>query len=92
MTVGGIAADRAGGRAHPSLRRRPAATCPPEDTGGPWGFADMLEAAADPGTEPHGVAEWLGEVDPAAFSVEAAEARLRAWFAPKRTRKPRGKR
>ena len=27
--------------------------CPPEDSGGPWGFADMLEAIADPGDERH---------------------------------------
>ena len=53
----------------------------------------MLEAVADPGHPNHAeFAEWLGEFDPEAFSVEAAEARLRAWFAPKRTRKPRGKR
>ena len=67
--------------------------CPPEDSGGPWGFADMLEAIADPGHERHEeVGEWLGAFDPEAFSVEAAEARVRAWFAPARTRKPRGKR
>jgi hypothetical protein len=53
----------------------------------------MLEAVADPGDERHAeYAEWLGEFDPEAFSVEAAEARVRAWFAPKWTRKPRGKR
>ena len=67
--------------------------CPPEDSGGPWGFADMLAAVADPGDERHAeLAEWLGEFDPEAFSVEAAEARVRAWFAPKRTRRPRAKR
>jgi hypothetical protein len=33
--------------------------------------------------------ELLGEFDPEAFSVAAAEARLREWFAPRRTRKPR---
>ena len=80
------------GRAYPACVGGKRA-CPPEDSGGPWGFADMLEAVADPGDERHAeYSEWLGEFDPEAFSVEAAEARLRAWFAPKRTRKPRGKR
>jgi hypothetical protein len=52
----------------------------------------MLGAIADPEDERHAeVKEWLGEFDPEAFSVAAAEARLREWFAPTRTRKPRGK-
>jgi hypothetical protein len=80
------------GRAYPACVGGKRA-CPPEDSGGPWGFADMLAALADPGNERHAeFREWIGAFDPAAFSVEAAEARLRAWFAPARTRKPRGKR
>ena len=60
--------------------------CPPEDCGGPWGYAEMLEAIADPKQErigddfdPHGgQAEWLtAEVD----------ALARKW-----SRKPAGKR
>lgn len=79
------------GRAYPACVGGKRA-CPPEDSGGPWGFADMLQAVADPGDERHAeFTEWLGEFDPEAFSVEAAEARLRAWFAP-RTRRPRRKR
>jgi hypothetical protein len=78
------------GRAYPACvagRRR----CPPEDSGGPWSFADMLEAAADAEDERHAeVMEWLGEFDPDTFSVEAAEARMREWFAPRRTRKRKG--
>jgi hypothetical protein len=51
----------------------------------------MLEAAANPDDERHAeVMEWLGEFDPDAFSVEAAEARVREWFAPRRTRKRKG--
>jgi hypothetical protein len=66
--------------------------CPPEDSGGPWGFASMLEAVADPGDDRHAeFREWLGEFDPEAFSVEAAEARLRAWFAAKPRRWPRSR-
>jgi hypothetical protein len=32
--------------------------------------------------------EWLGDFDPQAFSVEAAEARVRDWFRPKPRRRP----
>ena len=79
------------GRAYPACVGGKRA-CPPEDSGGPWGFADMLEAVADPKDERHAeYREWLGEFDPAAFSVEAAEARVRAWFAPRPGRRPRGR-
>ena len=67
--------------------------CPPEDSGGPWGFTEIMEAVADPRHERHAEAKaWLGDFDPRAFSVDAAEARVRQWFAPKRARRPRGKR
>ena len=80
------------GRAYPACVGGKRA-CPPEDSGGPWGFADMLEAVANPEDERHAeLKEWLGEFDPEAFSVEAAEARVREWFAPVRARRPRGKR
>ena len=47
--------------------------CPPEDVGGPWGYADFLEAIADPAHENHAeLLEWIGGgFDPAAF--DAAE-------------------
>jgi hypothetical protein len=36
--------------------------CPPEDCGGPWGYADFLEAIEDPGHERHDeVTEWVGK-------------------------------
>ena len=35
--------------------------CPPEDVGGPWGYAEYLEAMADPNHERHGeMLEWRG--------------------------------
>jgi hypothetical protein len=35
--------------------------CPPEDCGGPWGYADLKEALADPRHEDHeGMLDWLG--------------------------------
>ena len=35
--------------------------CPPEDVGGPWGYADFLEAVTDPKHERHAeLTEWIG--------------------------------
>ena len=45
--------------------------CPPEDCGGPWGYADLKNALADPRQEDHDhMLDWLGleraeEFDPA---------------------------
>jgi hypothetical protein len=56
-----------------------AMACPPEDCGGPFGYAQMLEAAADPRHEEHDdVLDWLGDdFDPAVFDPGAVNARLR---------------
>ena len=44
--------------------------CPPEDVGGPWGYADMLEALADPKHEEHEqYVEWIG----GSFDSEAVD-------------------
>lgn len=45
--------------------------CPPEDVGGPPGYAEMLEALADTGHERHAeMREWLGaEFDPNTFDA-----------------------
>lgn len=67
--------------------------CPPEDCGGPWGYADLLEVLADPNHERHAeMAEWVDtQFDPAAPAIDlhqrAVEALARKW-APK----PVGKR
>ena len=54
-----------------------AGACPPEDCGGPWGYADLLAALADP--DHPDLAEWAGgHVDPAAFSLDEANRRLGA--------------
>ena len=56
--------------------------CPPEDCGGPWGYADLKETIADPADEEHeGILEWLGledpsDFDPAAFDLASVNARL----------------
>lgn len=53
--------------------------CPPEDCGGPWGYADILNALKDPDNPEHAeLLEWVGEdFDPEAFSVEAVNERMR---------------
>jgi hypothetical protein len=58
--------------------------CPPEDSGGPYGFADLLQVRADPSHPNHEeMAEWLDEdFDPEAFSVADADAALAARFGP----------
>ncbi|TWU00384.1 Plasmid pRiA4b ORF-3-like protein [Botrimarina colliarenosi] len=46
--------------------------CPPEDCGGPWGYADLLEGLGNPKHERHEeLREWLPEgFDPNHFSLE----------------------
>jgi len=56
--------------------------CPPEDCGGPWGYADLKETIADPSNEEReGILQWLGledpsDFDPAAFDLASVNARL----------------
>lgn len=59
--------------------------CPPEDCGGPWGYAHYLEAIADPNHEDHDdMLEWRGPgFDPAAVD-EAAIRKELAKFAKRR--------
>jgi hypothetical protein len=68
LVLDGVATCTAGKRA-----------CPPEDCGGIWGYANMLDALADPAhPERQETLEWLGEdFDPEAFDPEAANARLK---------------
>ncbi len=56
--------------------------CPPEDCGGPWGYADLLDILANPEHPDHEEqSEWLGDdFDPEAFSVAAADATLATVF------------
>jgi hypothetical protein len=44
--------------------------CPPEDVGGVWGYADFLEAIADPKHEQHDdYVGWAGDFDPEKFDA-----------------------
>jgi Plasmid pRiA4b ORF-3-like protein len=52
--------------------------CPPEDCGGPQGFAELLQALDNPNHPSHHEAqEWLGDFAAESFSVEEVNRRLR---------------
>jgi len=47
--------------------------CPPEDCGGPYGYADLLQALADPKHPEHReLREWAGDFDPRRFDFDRA--------------------
>ena len=51
--------------------------CPPEDCGGPHGYARLLEALADPDDEEHEEMQaWAGRLTPEIFDLAAANRRL----------------
>ena len=52
--------------------------CPPEDVGGPWGYAEYVKAVADPDHERHEeFMEWRGPFDPEAFDAKQATREMR---------------
>jgi Plasmid pRiA4b ORF-3-like protein len=67
--------------------------CPPEDVGGPWRYAEFLEAIKDPEHEPHAeLTEWFADdFDPSVVDtdwlVEEVASLAKRW-----SRKPAGKR
>lgn len=69
--------------------------CPPEDVGGPFGYAEMLKALKNPGHARHAeFKERLGrKFDPLAFDPEPLKSRVAAlakrWAAKPAARKPR---
>jgi Plasmid pRiA4b ORF-3-like protein len=64
--------------------------CPPEDCGGPWGYADLKEALADQRHEDHDdMLEWLGldsaeDFDPAACDLDEINEALDTTVAARR--------
>ena len=52
--------------------------CPPEDCGGPYGYADLLAALADPQNEEHGDRlDWVeDDFDPHYFDLAMTDLRL----------------
>lgn len=55
--------------------------CPPEDSGGVWGYDEMLDAVKDPGHPDHeDFLEWLGDdFDPEAFHLKEINKRLKRY-------------
>jgi hypothetical protein len=54
--------------------------CPPEDCGGPWGYAELIEAITDPKHERHAeLTEWIGDdFDPNANDAARLTAEVAA--------------
>lgn len=64
--------------------------CPPEDCGGPMGYADMMEIAATPGHPEHEeIMDWLGPFDPLVFDVEQVAKDVARVVRLPKTRKPK---
>jgi len=61
--------------------------CPPEDCGGVWGYADLLEIIMNPKHEEYeSMMEWLGgEFDPEAFDRDSVNKHLRSLKWPRTT-------
>lgn len=66
--------------------------CPPEDCGGPHGYAELLDAIGDPRHPEHdGSVEWAGpEFDPEAFNVDQIN-RILARYVRRPGPAPRGR-
>jgi hypothetical protein len=67
--------------------------CPPEDVGGPWGYAEFLEAINDPDHERHAeLTEWFADdFDPTVVNADQLAEEVAA-LAKKWSRKLTGKR
>lgn len=71
--------------------------CPPEDVGGPWGYAEFLEALDDPDHDRHEeFTEWYAaDFDPTAVEMEWIEQELtklaKRWSRKRKPAAPRKK-
>ncbi len=76
------------GVAYPRLVEA-AGRCPPEDVGGPWGYAELLQAIADPKHERHAeLSDWIGDdFDPKTVDTDRLAEELAA-LAKQWSRKP----
>jgi hypothetical protein len=64
--------------------------CPPEDCGGPWGYAELLTTLADPAHPEHeDMREWAGDFDPEGFKLGMAAEAVRKSIRRKKA-KPQG--
>lgn len=67
----------AGAAAHRALCLDGARACPPEDCGGPHGYAELLAALGDPSHERHAdMTDWIGTFDPEAFDLDVVNRKL----------------
>jgi hypothetical protein len=68
--------------------------CPPEDCGGPLGYADLIECLADPNHPEHEeMKEWAGpDVAPEDFDLKRVNSELRSATARWRPRTPKARR
>ncbi|MDR0710263.1 MAG: plasmid pRiA4b ORF-3 family protein [Spirochaetaceae bacterium] len=61
---------------------------PPEDSGGSWGYADMVEVIKDPNNKNYEeIHEWTGDIDPEYFNLEEINAQLEQIFKPQPPKK-----
>jgi hypothetical protein len=52
--------------------------CPPEDSGGVWGYYEKLETLKNPKNEYYeDIRDWMGDFDPEAFDVEKVNKRMK---------------
>ena len=51
--------------------------CPPEDSGGPFAYPDLVDATLSPETADPEILEWVGDFDPELFDMELANKRLK---------------
>jgi Plasmid pRiA4b ORF-3-like protein len=67
--------------------------CPPENCGGPCGYAEILEAISDPAKRRSELRRWFGDFDPKEIDREAIEAAVRQFARASRLPKvPRARR
>ena len=82
------------GVAYPRLTEA-SGRCPPEDVGGPWGYAELLAALRDPNHERHTeFKEWVADdFDPAVVDTEQLATNLaelvKRWSRKQATMRPR---
>ena len=63
--------------------------CPPEDCGGPYGYAGLVETLRNRKHPEHAeMREWIGNFDPDVFDIDAARRRVAKVIKP-RARTPR---
>ncbi len=52
--------------------------CPPEDSGGPYAYADLVEAVQNPKSADPDYLDWIGDFAPEEFDLDLANKRLKA--------------